>query len=380
MTERGFLEQSTPRRLTAAKLRHRLGFTLVELLVVIAIIGILIGLLLPAVQQAREAARRMQCTNNMKQIGLALHSYHDTHDCLPPNISGAKSAGGVCESGFFSWLAFLLPNLEQQNVYDSINFKIGMSDSCEQSGPSDYINLTISDSHPNAGPASTTIEAFLCPSDHYTLSNAMGTAQPAPNNYTGNSGWVQRTTGIDGTRDPLAQTNGFMGTVNPKYPSAWQKGKVSFADVTDGLSNTAAISERLISSANELWDLAHAPLPLHSYCGSGGSSKSLPAWTPYCSGVTLPDFTYSEPIGRSWISGWTLVGNTYMHVMPINKRSCHIYGGQDSGNNIITPGSRHPGGVNVCLGDGSVRFMTETVDMPVWWAFGSRNGGETISE
>lgn len=354
----------------------RQGFTLVELLVVIAIIGVLVALLLPAVQMAREAARRMQCTNNMKQIGLALHNYHDTFGTLPPNITGARQSSGGCESGFFSWLTHLLPYVEQKNLYDSIDFSVGMSDSCGQSGPSDYINLTISDSHPNAAAASTTIDMLLCPSDSFTVNDAIGSAKPAPNSYAANVGWALRTTGIDGTRDPLTQSNGFIGTANPNTSTDGKQGKVTFADISDGLTNTAAVSERPISSANQLMDLANAPEPLLSYCGGSTTARSLPKWLPYCASVSAPDFTYSKPIGRSWISGWSLVGNTYLHVMPINKRSCHIYGGQDSGNNIVTPGSRHPGGLNVCLGDGSVRFMPETVDLVVWWGMGSRNGGE----
>jgi prepilin-type processing-associated H-X9-DG protein len=96
----------------------------------------------------------------------------------------------------------------------------------------------------------------------------------------------------------------------------------------------------------------------------------------YCSGVSYPDPTFSLPLGRAWISGWSFVGNTYMHVMPINSRHCHIYGGEHNGNNMITPGSRHPNGANVAMADGSVHFFSETIEPRVWWSLGSRNGGE----
>ena len=88
---------------------------------------------------------------------------------------------------------------------------------------------------------------------------------------------------------------------------------------------------------------------------------------------------FSKTLGRAWISGWTLVGNTYMHVMPINNRHCHIYGGEDDGTNLVTPGSHHPGGVNALLSDGAVTFVSESIDQVIWWSVGSRNGGETVA-
>jgi prepilin-type processing-associated H-X9-DG protein len=148
------------------------------------------------------------------------------------------------------------------------------------------------------------------------------------------------------------------------------------ADFTDGTSNTVAVAERLISSAATTQQLWSGPDSLRSYCGGTGSARSLPQWIHYCGTVSVCDPTYSLPIGRSWISGWTLVGNTHMHALTLNGRHCHIYDGEDDGNNLVTPGSRHPGGVNVVLVDGSVRSINTEIAMLVWWAVGSRNGGE----
>jgi len=351
------------------KTRH--AFTLVELLVVIAIIGILIALLLPAVQAARESARRMQCANNLKQIGLALHNYHDVAGTFPMTTTGAERYGDRCGHGFYSWMALILPYMEQPALYDTINFETSMMDSCGS-----YYGLTISADHRNAAAAATVLPGYLCPSDHYEMTPVLGSAKPAPASYTANVGWPRGCTGIDGTRGPLARHNGALGVINPREANTWQQASVRIADFQDGTSHTAAVSERLITSAVSYNDLGNYTESLHSYCGGGGSSKSLPRWVHYCNSVTFPDPTFSVTLGRSWISGWTFIGNTYMHVMPINGRHCHIYGGEGDGNNLITPGSRHAGGVNVTLADGSVRLVSETIDRRIWWAMGSRDGQE----
>ncbi len=352
--------------------RH--GFTLIELLVVITIIGVLIALLLPAVQSAREAARRLQCANNLKQIGLALHNYHTRHNVFPPNIVGAASSG----SGFYSWLALILPDMEQMNLDNSINFNVSMMDTSGQTSSSDYEGLMISSTHVNAKAAATTVATYLCPSMDFRRNEVMGTAYPAPGSYAANLGWPRGSKGISGELTPLEHHNGFMGVINPNPNGAdtWQRGSVSVADITDGLSNTAAVAERLITSATNYADLGGVPESLRSYCGGSGVELSLPKYCKYCNSVAFPDPAYSIYQGRAWISGWVLVANTYMQVMPINHRNCHVHGGEDDGNNIVTPSSDHPGGINVLMGDGAVHFIQESIDMKTWWGLGSRNGGE----
>ncbi len=351
----------------------RRAFTLVELLVVITIIGLLIALLLPAVQAARESARRLQCANNLKQIGLALHGYHNRCGVFPVNTTGATSNGG-----FSSWLALLLPDMDQMNLYDAIKWNTGMMDACNQTSPSQYHEMAISQNHPNAKAAATVIKSYLCPSASWRHSNAIGSAGAAPGSYAANVGWPRGSKGITGELPPLEQHNGFIGVNNPNPHAAdpWQRGAIAMLHITDGLSHTAAVAERLI--APEIGDdsLAWLPESLCSYCGGSGVELSLPKYVKYCNSVGFPDTSYSKYHGRAWISGWTLAANTYMHVMPINQRNCHIHGGEDDGNNVVTPSSEHPGGVNVLLGDGAVRFVQENVDMNVWWGLGSRNGGE----
>jgi prepilin-type N-terminal cleavage/methylation domain-containing protein len=358
--------------------KQRIGFTLVELLVVVAIIGLLVALLLPAIQAAREAARRTQCLNNLKQMGVALHNYHSAFEKFPTHVTGSKpTTDGGCGGGFYSWMVPLLPYLEQQVLFDSLDLDVGMMDQCNLATSGHYAGLTISTSHPNAAAAATVVSAFLCPSDSYEMTRTLGTANPAPGNYTGNVGWVMGTRSHSDNMAPVEQSNGFFGLDNPKSRNLWQQPIVSNRHFTDGLSHTAAVCERQITNAQRLQDLASAPASQQSFCaGTTGVSRTLPDWVSYCEHVSLPDYAYSSPIGRAWISGWAAVGNTYMHVNPMNKRSCHLYGGEDNGMNIITPSSAHPGGVLVLMGDGHVDFVTEDIDMPIWWSMGSRDGGE----
>ena len=182
--------------------------------------------------------------------------------------------------------------------------------------------------------------------------------------------------GIDGLRAPLAQHNGFLGAIHPQSPDPWQRGYITRAHVRDGLSNTAAVSERLISPATAPADLAHLPVSLHSFCGGGGGARSQQQWINYCGSVSLPDPIFSLPQGRAWISGWTLAGNHYMHMQPINGRNCHLYGGEDDGNNMVSASSYHAGGANVLMGDGRVVFVSEAIDPIIWWSIGTRDGGE----
>lgn len=357
------------------------GFTLVELLVVMAIIGVMIGLLLPALQVAREAGRRTQCANNLKQIGLALHTYHDAHQAFPLQTTGSMPSAGGCGSGFYSWLVLILPHIEQKPLFRSIDINVGMMDQCNLASSENYRELTISASHRNAGAAATQVATYLCPSDVFEpASPVLGSANPAPGSYAGNVGWPPGTTGIDGQVAPLEKSNGFFALVNPKSPGRWQQPRVAIKHFSDGLSNTAAVSERLITSAKTMTDLASAPVALRSYCGgTSGVNRSLSGWNDYCGSVSLPDPVYSRPHGRAWISGWTFAANTYMHVMPINHRNCHVFGGEEDGVNIATPSSPHPGGANTLMGDGRVTFVAEDVDLTAWWSVGSRNGHERIA-
>ena len=365
---------------------QRQGFTLVELLVVIAIIGVLVSLLLPAVQAARESARRMNCANNLKQIGLGLHNYHSVYKTFPFQSTSAAPGPNGCQNGFYSWMAMILPQIEQGPLYEAIDWRVGMSDRCSQSSSGAYRSVTISATHPNAGPASTIVDTYLCPSDFLTTSHDLGSAAPAPGSYAANVGWPMGAS-IPGVGGPIQRHNGFLALRNFKRRIAWHAETVSERDITDGLTHTAAVSERLMHTMSptlspfgfEYYDVgpARRSEAMLSYCGgSTGGSRTLDRWITFCEGVTLADPTYSKPHGRAWISGWTFAANTYMHVLPPNQRNCHLYGGEPTGENLVTASSRHVGGSQTLMADGRVTFIPESVDRQVWWAMGSRDGGE----
>ena len=352
------------------------AFTLVELLVVIAIIGLLVALLLPAVQAARESARRIECTNHLKQIGLGLHNHHDTSGRFPSSQtgSGEQLASGGCRPGFYSWRARILPYIEQQALHDAIDFSVNMSGNCTSGGP-------INAGHRNAPAAAAVVESFLCPSDGRTGNNAavMGTANPASSNYTANAGWPSLATGYSGERPTPGRHNGLIGLENPGRPIAWHPpGGVRMHDVTDGLSHTAAVAEHLIQSGNRQSEILDSPETMKSYHITG-NPRTLAQMVQRCSAAsTHADIAMSAYLGRAWISGWSRTGATYMHVKTPNTNNCHFGLDDDSGDVLITPSSHHPGGVQLLMGDGHVVFVSDNVDAHVWWAAGSRDGDETV--
>ena len=363
-------------------LRVRSGFTLIELLVVIAIIGLLVGLLLPAVQSARESARRLQCQNHLKQITLALHNYHGVFGSMPVSMTGADQFEGGAGSGFHSWLARLLPQVEQTPLYEQIHFNRSLADRIDYEFDGDYIDYSIAPNHPDATAARAIVPTYLCPSDPLTfLQQSLGTTT-APGSYVGNIGWPKLSTG-PGVTIPLQQQNGVIGLHNPVSSDRWQKPRIRMLDIQDGLSNTLAISERLIAEVFESKDVfgvsysaPDTPMAMRSYCGGGATVRSLDRWVNYCENVSQPDVRYSVHHGHAWISGWTFMANHFMPVIPINQRNCHVYGGEDDGMNLVTPSSHHSGGVHAAMADGSVRFLSESIDRELYWALGSSNSGD----
>lgn len=356
----------------------RRAMTLIELLVVTAIIGILIALLLPAVQSAREAARRIQCSNNLRQMGLAIANYHDALGAYPlvMTTSGGPNGEGGCTTGYYSWMAQILPFMEQQAVYELIDFNVNMADVC--GNPEDG---TISSDHPNAVAAATRIPTFLCPSDAEPEMNSafMGSADPAPDNYAANAGWPSYATGLNGEREIPGEYNGMMSIAKmaPGDPVPWHPHRaIRQRDVTDGLSNTAAVAERLIMRARSRDEIAFADPRLRSYHMTD-SARTLPQMfdemnDPHSHGSSNKFEAY---IGRAWISGWVLTAPTYMHVFTPNTLNMYFSGGETTGDNLITPSSNHPGGVNLLMGDSRVVFIQDTIDREVWWLLGSRNDG-----
>lgn len=349
------------------------GFTLIELLVVIAIIAVLIALLLPAVQQAREAARRAQCKNNLKQIGLALHNYESSHRVLPGNYSY-----GSANSGNFSVQAKLLPFMDQAALHNLLDFSEKMQIGC---CPGDL-------NTPFIEPARTVLAVFRCPSDPGpgvfevvtgTRSGATGrTDHYAGTNYHMNQG-TARGTYYDGR----AMTDGLI----------WANSKVRFADITDGLSNTAAFSESLFGLPQQT---ASAPASnrdrrrTYINVACTWASRTVPPETPgLANGFQPPDDPADFEIaavaisrgwggqrGAGWIHGreyWT----NYHHYHNPNSNVPDM---GSCGYGIFAARSEHAGGVNLLLCDGAVRFVSENIHLGTWRDLGTRSGGEVIGE
>ncbi len=306
------------------------GFTLIELLVVIAIIAVLISLLLPAVQSAREAARRIQCTNNLKQIGLAMHNYHDAVGSLPPGVVG-------CCNG--TWQVFILPYIEQGNLANSYNFFTPRY--------VDPSNVTVTTGF---------INALLCPSDERSkpTSTALGAfnGQVSAHNYVAN--WGQ--TDID--QQNLLNGVAFMGAPftfiahysNANHVDTPNKGMLTrFASITDGLSNTMLVSETVVGKGSDLRGLTW-------WADATGYTSFIPP------NSSLFDLMYSASACA----------------YPFNNNTpCQIATTQSG---LMTGArSRHPGGVNVTMADGSVRFVKNSVNIATWRALSSTKGGEVLS-
>ncbi len=310
---------------------RKLGFTLVELLVVIAIIGILIALLLPAVQAAREAARRSQCTNQLKQIALAIHNYHDTYKELPP-----AAAGGWGQT----YHAYILPFIEQQAVYD-ICPPWSDSGSARSDYPNDRFTIL----------SKTVIPTFKCPSDPQPAvwSSLNDISQRGAGNYSACVGGNLFETD---NADPafaidVRNANGMI------LPYSFTSGTrrrpcVRLAEVIDGTSNTLMVAEAPCSVDDSVCAYCD-----HLYL--------------YSNGIDSGNGTdYSE-----------ILGSTYY---PINLMFSTDPTVSAETQKELSFGSYHPGGCNGALGDASVRFFSETMNIATWRAIGSRNGKETLGD
>jgi prepilin-type N-terminal cleavage/methylation domain-containing protein/prepilin-type processing-associated H-X9-DG protein len=323
--------------------RPRLGFTLIELLVVIAIIGVLIGLLLPAVQKVREAANRLRCQNNLKQIGLALHNYESANGCFPTGIKASKYFSyDYTSANGYEWTYFIhmiLPQLEQQAYYsviDGPNFNI----------PNPW---TTPGSWPTA--ASTTIPFLLCKSDPGDeVAKLTGSLSLPKSNYLGI---------FSGLKDVDVRD----GTFPSDQRALFQIGAATrFADIMDGTSNTMAVAEYLRGMPGA---------PNGDWRGEiitnrAGAHLLFVTNTPNSS---APDVTID------YAPGFCDPGNNQPQ---LNLPCVADNSNNGGGNNYASPRSRHPGGVNVVLCDGSVRFITDSVSLTTWRSLGYIADGQVL--
>jgi prepilin-type N-terminal cleavage/methylation domain-containing protein/prepilin-type processing-associated H-X9-DG protein len=354
--------------------QRRRGFTLIELLVVIAIIAVLIALLLPAVQAAREAARRAQCTNNLKQIGLATHNYESSNTCFPWNqgpvaavyplaydgrVPWDSPATNGAEYQTFSALALILPYMEQTPVYSAMNFAFGYYP-YDPSGGSDTVQATS---------VRSVIASLICPSDP-----GKGRTSYRASNGT-NWDWWSRNAGAAPLTRPQP-TGQDIGTI---------------AAVTDGTSNTIAYAERLRGNGD-----GSTATPGNVYTGGPGSAWGIPTYVisnpadyavlvksiiPDCVAYAKANPTAIWPWGGYyWAAGEYTGAKMNFNIGPNSKvPDCSPWGGVGAGIGFYDARSRHPGGVNVCMADGSVRFVKDSVAITAWYALSTRAGGEVLS-
>ncbi|MEK6257081.1 MAG: DUF1559 domain-containing protein [Planctomycetota bacterium] len=330
--------------------RKRRAFTLIELLVVIAIIAVLIALLLPAVQQAREAARKTQCKNNLKQFGLALHNYHDTYTVFPQGTFGSvrDSCTGTCAWRGFSTHAMLLPYIDQAPLYSGIDFNLMYNEV------------------PNLALSQKKINAFQCPSDQRWPGAEAG------NNYVVSAG--------PSTYWGVAQADK-VGMFK------WQT-SVSMAAISDGTSNTIAVSESTTGSGGTTFDLKRVLVRNVPFPGGMPNSFATPGQldsygqTCRTTGAGGGAAIHNH-VRREWMNG--IGGQTIFNTLnPPNSPNpdCHPCAGcgwYDSAG-VWNARSNHTGGVHTLMADGAVRFVGDNTDINTWQALGGVSDGRNVGE
>jgi prepilin-type N-terminal cleavage/methylation domain-containing protein/prepilin-type processing-associated H-X9-DG protein len=346
------------------------GFTLVELLVVIAIIAVLVALLLPAVQMAREAARRAQCASNLRQIGIALHNYHQVHGYFPPDgmrvgWEDNNWSDSPARDQNWSMKVYLLPYLDRADIYNAANLDL-YSNGIPAWNWGNDANSTLRRAR---------IETYLCPSDyHYDHNDPHATSQ----SYAANMGTVRvynnwRLNGI-------AYAPGWDWALNKP---------IGIRDIVDGTTVTAAFSEWVRGNMMGLAEFApRDPVGwtwiMGDFAGGypGGIDVALRAqrvgdrwYEQQCDSSTQPQWDWK---GEVWWVAHAGRGSSIGFTSRPNRKSCEATWW--SFDNVMAASSMHPGGVNVLFVDGRVRFVSEDVDREIWFGIGTRDGREPISE
>ncbi len=336
---------------------NRFGFTLVELLVVIAIIGILIGMLLPAVQMVREAARRTSCANNIRQLALACHNYEGSFQEFPPGLYQNRDSSSITYFGH-TWYAAILPQMEQRNLQDLWNFKDTGADAVTN-------GLDASGVASMDAPSAQVVPSFLCPSDILTnnVVELTYTGRGYPNGFFGMASYL----GNCGTyssyfNSSLMQADGALYMTGPNSGQSWQPNLVKDAEparipVRDGTSNTIMLGERYHNDPN-----------FETIVRPGGSTS------------------YSRYAIDQWgVWGWYGGGNGTTHVLgstqqPLNYRTpvTASAGYSEVNRRMSAFGSGHPAGANFAMMDGSVTFVGESIDFVTYQALSTRQEGEVV--
>ena len=328
------LRQNSGRRLSSG----RSGFTLVELLVVIAIIGILVALLLPAIQAAREAARRMQCGNNLKQLGVALHNYHDVHDAFPSGFGGNQTYSDNCNG--YSWLVLSMPFYEQQSLYDKIDFRGAVNAPLTVTLP----NGNAVTGQSNAAVARTRMKALLCPSDGSNRNGTMdGQANVGGtwgvNNYKACAGsnwawgsftFTSQAGPFPGDANGLDRGNGLICRNSDGHGANWK----TFASVADGTANTFAVGEAIPAWCSHTW-----------WWWFNGTTATCCVPLNYKPLSVLNNTTSMEAEKHNWPDNYSFM-------------------------------SRHPTGGQFTMADGGVKFVSETIDLNIYRGLASVSGSE----
>jgi prepilin-type N-terminal cleavage/methylation domain-containing protein len=348
---------------------QRPGFTLIELLVVIAIIAVLIALLLPAVQAAREAGRRAQCVNNLKQLGLAVQNYHDTFQCFPFGKGPTYMAIDPNAPVYARWsiLSQILPFLEQKPLSNAINFSLPPDvPDLGGGGMNDMIPAYTSPGGSNTTVTRVMISTFICPSDAGGVSGWSGSTC-----YSANEGsWL-----CDACE---AMPSTVAPGVFPQGPF-YNLSCVRMSGITDGTSQTALFSERRRGTGS--------PDPRSDLFQMNNATSLTQTYQTCTSLDTSMAMIFTSCLGMSWAVG-DMTCTTYNHVSTPDTRSCAGTGmgmGMMDANSMVNmavqlpPSSFHPGGVNVAIGDGSVRFVKDSITLNAWRSLSTRNGGEIIS-
>ena len=325
--------------------RHRSGFTLIELLVVIAIIAVLIALLLPAVQSAREAARRIQCVNNEKQIGLALHNYDDCVQVLPAAEMGFM---GLANGPNFSAISMILPFMEQTSIFNAINFSLF-----------DYNPNVLPAADPNGTASVASINGLICPSDTYNSTRSQLEVYGQTNYMADMGSGIVWQSSLFAPNTTLPMPNGVF----------YGNSATRLAEITDGLSNTGFFGERIVGDSS-----TGIISPIADVFFDPGAPLTPDDAMAQCLALNIYNPANQLPMimGVPWIDGQHIT----LHVTTPNTRSCGFF----IVNRAVMPASsKHPGGTNMLFGDGSVKFIKDSVSLQTYRALGTRNGGEVVS-